>query len=329
MKTLCFPQTLMEPVLAEVLPAGFGPLTLLHPSREALDDQTAVLAEAHQIELIFPGGEDAAVAAAPGETIETLRRWAAENAGQDLTGLLRRAPDIPFFDADASARIAAEIKSDRSASPAATSAQRLQRARLLLVMAQELDRSHRELATDFQRLEAQERRMMALLKGESATPGIGEPGYGPRPTATAPLHMLAARVEAWAQLALTAEDVWSPDPVVWFLTGSLEVLAYIQDQAEANVLLDRRLSRDALEGLNAWLCDPQSLPPTMAAPAESAGKSPGLSASPALHLTLIDLPGLSRDRWLRRLAGAAPANEAVPDRPAPAARVRIAYAALV
>ncbi len=326
MKTIYFPQTLIEPALAEVLPAGFGALTLLHPSREALDEQTAALAETNRCELVFPCREDAA---APGETIEALRRWAAEHTGQDLAGLLRRAPDIPFFDADASARIAAEIKSGRTAAPTDTSALRLRRARLLLVMAQEFDRNHHELASDFQRLEAQERRMMASLKGESEALDTAEQGSGQHAETTAPLYMLAERLEAWAHLALAAEDVWAHDPVVWFLTDNRGVLEHIKDLAAANILLDRRLLSDVFGGLSAWLSDPQGPPPTLEHPGASAGESPGRSTPRDLHLTLIDLPGLSRGRWLRRLAGAAPVNDADTDRTAPALGVRIAYAAFV
>ena len=326
MKTIYFPQTLIEPALAEVLPAGFGPLTLVHPSRGALDEQTAALAEANRCQLVFPCREDAT---APGATIEALRRWAAERVGQDLAGLLRRAPDIPFFDADASARIAAEIKSGRTAAPTDTSALRLQRARLLLVMAQELDRSHHELATDFQRLEAQERLMMASLKGESEATDTGEHATGLRPETSPPMHMLAERLEAWAQLMLTAEDVWASDPVVWFLTDNRGVLEHIKDLAEANILLDRRLLSDVFGGLSAWLSDPQGPPPTLEHPGASPGESPGRSTPRDLHLTLIDLPGLSRGRWLRRLAGAAPVNDADTDRTEPALGVRIAYAAFV
>ena len=319
MKTIYFPQTHIEPALAEVLPAGFGRLTLLHPSQEALDAQTAALAETNRCELVFPCREDAA---APGETIEALRRWAAEHAGQDLAGLLRRAPDIPFFDADASARIATEVKSGGAASSlTASSAQRLARARLLLVMAQEFDRSHHELASDFQRLEAQERRMMASLKGESEALDTAEQGSGQHAETTAPLYMLAERLEAWAHLALAAEDVWAHDPVVWFLTDNRGVLEQVADQAEAEIFLDSRLSRSAFEGLRAWLSDPQGPPPTV--------EPPGPSTSPALQLTLVGLPRLSRDRWLLRLAGAAPVNDADTDRPAPVLGVRIAYAAFV
>ncbi len=318
MKTIYFPQTLIEPALAEVLTAGFGPLTLVHPSREALDEQTAALAEANRCELVFPCREDTA---APGETIEALRRWAAERAGQDLAGLLRYAPDIPFFDADASARLAAEIKSDRSTSTAVTSAQRLQRARLLLVMAQELDRSQYELTTDFQRLEAQERRMMASLRGKSEAPGAGEQESGLRPETTPPPYMLAERLEAWALLALAAKDVWTHDPVVWFLTDNRGVLEHVTDQAEAEILLDRRLSHGALEGLRVWLSNPQAPPPAV--------ETPGPSTSRDLQLTLIGLPRLSQNRWLRWLAGDASLNASTGDRPITASDVRIAYAALV
>ena len=316
MKTIYFPQTHIEPALAEVLPAGFGPLTLLHPSQEALDAQTAALAETNRCELVFPCRVGAA---APGETIDALRRWAAEHAGQDLAGLLHRAPDIPFFDADASARIATEVKSAGAASQAASSAQRLERARLLLIMAQEFDRRQHELASDFQRLEAQERRMMASLKGESEAPDAAGQGSGQHAETTPPLYMLTERLEAWAQLALAADDVWAQDPAIWFLTDNRGVLEHVTDQAEAEIFLDSRLSRSAFEGLRAWLSDPQGPPPNV--------EPPEPSTSPALQLTLIGLPRLSRDRWLLRLAGDAPVNDADTDRPAPALGVRIAYAA--
>ena len=167
--------------------------------------------------------------------------------------------------------------------------------------------------------------MMALLKGEADAPGVDKHGAGMTPETAPPLYMLAERLEAWAQLALAAEDVWTQDPVVWFLTNNREVLAHIMDQAEAEILLDSRLSRGALASLEAWLSEPQGLPPTVELPEES----PGPSTSLDLQLTLIGLPRVSRDRWLQWLAGNAPLNASAADRPLSASSVWIAHAALV
>ncbi|MBL0714509.1 MAG: hypothetical protein JJV98_12495 [Desulfosarcina sp.] len=300
MKTLFFPQTLIEPALAEALQAIFGPVTLLHPSPEAVAEQTAALVKAHLIELVFPCRGDGA---ALGAAIASFKRWASDHSGEDLAGLMRQGRKSPFFGEDATARIVAEVKAGRAAAPKATAAERLHRARLLLMMAQELDLHRRELATDFQRLEAQERRMIDVLKGEEKSDAaIRDRPRLSTPATTSPLHMLPERIWAWAQLATQAEDFWEQNPEACFLTDDADVLAHITDQEEADTLLTRHPVPHGSEALRAWIADPRGQPPML----ESPPPQP-------LRLTLMRLPQPSPFEWVRRLAGNTPTDPTAPD----------------
>ena len=292
MKPVFFPHTSIEPALAAALNACLGPVTLFHPLVEAAG-HLAVLAEARQIELVLPcpDGADRLLAALDG-----FKRWASEHAGQDLAGLMRQHPEIPFFDTHATSRIAAEVKSAGLAPGETTAEDRLHRARLLLLMAQEFDVSRRELETDFRRLEVQERRMLAMLKGEAADAAGGETGASPAGAERPPLHMPRARTAAWARLALQAEAFWRANTDILFLTASMDVLDHVRAQAAAEPLLSGHIAAGGSDDLQAWLADPQGPPPINAAPAMNSTASP-------VGLTLFRLPGRQPQEWLRQLAG--------------------------
>lgn len=294
MKPVLFPQTLIAPELAQAMQARFGPVTIFHPLDGVVDDPMATLAQTQQIELICPCPDDSAPL---GAAIEAFKRWAAEHAGQDLVGLMRQNPTIPFFDPETAARIAAEVKSGAGGATTAAASERLYRARLLLLMAEEFDCRQRELATDFMRLEVQERRMIEMLKGEtSGDADAGQTRLSP-PSTDAPLHMLAARLGAWAQLALQTQGFWQANPHVLFLTANLDVLDHIADQhADAEPLLNCHRVKSASDALCAWLSDPQGQPPA----AESSATT---SMSAPINLTLLRLPGWAPSEWIRRLAG--------------------------
>lgn len=294
MKSLFFPHTLIEPALAAALQAGLGPVTLFHPLAEAAGDQLETLTQTQQIELVFPYPDDAEMLLA---ALEGFKRWASEHAGQDLVGLTRQGPEIPFFDTDAAARIAAEIKSNGVATAEATGGERLHRARLLLLMAQELDCSRHELEADFQRLEAQERRMLEMLKGENEVDAtLGEINPPSVDAAASPLHMPIARIAAWAQLALQAKAFWKENAEIIFLTESMDVLAHTREQAEAEPLLNRHIVVPESDALRAWLANPHGQPPMTEAPSANSATTP-------VVLTVFRLPGLEPREWLRRLAG--------------------------
>ncbi len=315
MKRVFFPHTMITPVLAEALQAALGPMTLYHPLPEAVDAQTAKLAEAQQIELAFPCPEDGGRLVA---AIASFRSWAAAHGGRDLAGLMGRGAEPPFFGADATSRIVAEIKSGHRAPTAETTTERLHRSRLLLMLAQELDARRSELTADWRSLEAQERRMLEELKGEdkAVTGGIGAVAPSAAP---APLHMLTARIGAWAQLALQSEDWGGTSPAALFLTDSAEVLDYVTELSAADPLLSRHPVSAASERLRAWLADPQGSPPMTATPPP---------ATPALHLTLVRLPGMDTPGWLRRLAGLSSTDIPGPDRHATAEGVFVGSVAL-
>ena len=310
MKRMFFPHTTITPALAKALQAAFGPLTLIHPLPEAVDDQTAKLDAAQQIELAFPCPEDGGRLTA---AIASYRSWAAVHRGRDLAGLMGRGAEIPFFDDDATSRIAAEIKAGARVPAAATTGTGLYRARLLLMLAQELDARRNELTADLLSLEAQERRMLEELKGEdeAVLGGIGARSPAPAPPS---YHMLATRIGAWAQLALQPEDWWGADPVALFLTDGAEVLDLATEPFAVDPLLERHPVSAASERLRAWLADPQGPPPM-------TETSP--PATPALHLTLVRLPGMDPPGWLRRLAGESSTDVVGPDRDATAAGVLV------
>lgn len=294
MKRLFFPHTQIEPILAEALQTSLGPVTLFHPLPEAVGDRTDKLSRAGRIELVHPCPGDGATLEM---ALQAYKCWAAEHEGQDLAGRMRAGSEIPFFDPDASARIAAEVKSGGTVPMEVTDDERLQRARLLLIMAQELDTRHRELAVDFQGLEVQERRMLEMLKGEAETDaGLAELVTGSAVANSPPLHMLRARLTAWALLALQAEDFWDTNPEICFLTDSADVLDHITEHAEAENLLDRHLMPPGSEGFRAWLANPQGQPP-------SAETEVPASMTAPVSMTLVRLPALAPRDWLRQLAG--------------------------
>jgi hypothetical protein len=250
--------------------------------------------DTQRIELVFPcpgGGETL------GAALEAFKRWASEHAGQDLAGLMRQGPAVPFFEADATSRIAAAVRSAAAAPAETTAGERLHRARLLLLMAQDLDRSRRELEAELQRLEAQERRMLEMLKGENEVDAArGEIRPSSVAAARPPLHMLTARLGAWAQLALQAQGFWHQNPETLFLTASMDALSQVTEQTEAEPLMNRHSVTPGSEALRAWLADPQGQPPMTASPSATSTTAP-------VGLTLFRLPGFEPREWLRRLAG--------------------------
>ncbi len=289
MKRLFFPHTMILPDLAEALHAALGPTTLFHPLPTAVEAQTDRLAAAQKIDLVFPCAEDGGALAAASAS---FRDWAAEHAGRDLAGRMGRGAEIPFFGEDAASRIAAEIKAGAGAEAGPTATEGLLQARLLLMLAQEHDACRSELTADLCWLEAQERRMLKELKGDDdAFPG--EVGASALNAAPPTLHMLAARIGAWSQLALAAEDFWRAAPAALFLTDSTEVLDSVTEQSAAEPLLQRYPVTAAADELQTWLADPQGPPP-------AAEKVP---AAPALRLTLVRLTGMDTVEWLGRLAG--------------------------
>jgi hypothetical protein len=295
MKRVLFPHTSIAPAMAAALHAGLGPVTLFHPLAEAAG-QLAALMQTQQIELVYPCPDDADMLLA---AYEGFKRWASEHAGQDLAGLMRQGPAIPFFETDATARIAAEIRSAGVAPAEATAKDHLYRARLLLLMAQELDASRQELEADFQRLAAQESRMLAMLKGETAVvddAALGEAGASMAPAGRIPLHMPTERIAAWAQLALQAKAFWRADSEIIFLTESMDVLAHIREQVEAESLLNEHIVAPGSDELCAWLVDPHDPPPMTAASTVD-------STTVSIGLTVCRLPGLETREWLRQLAG--------------------------
>lgn len=301
MKPIFFPHTSIDPALAAALSAIFGPVTLFNPLAEATG-QLAALEQARQIELVLPCPDEADMLVA---AHEGFKSWAREHKGQDLAALLQQSPVIPFFDANAAARIAAEIRSPAKAPAETTDEDRLQRACLLLLMAQELDARRRELESDFNRLESQERRMLAMLKGEVEVDDATGVESGERSSGAggSSLHMASARITAWARLALEADAFWRENTETIFLTASPDVYANVRDQVETDDVLAEHLVLPGSDRLSAWLADPQGPPPTSAVPAPN-------TTPPAFALTVVRLPRLGPLQWLRRLAGErAPASD--------------------
>jgi hypothetical protein len=304
MKRVFFPHTSIGPDLATALHASLGPLTLFHPLAEAAGELVA-LKQTQQIELVLPCPQDADTLLA---AYEGFKRWASEHVGQDLAGLMRQGAAVPFFEADATARIAAEIRSAGAAPPEAAAEDHLYRARLLLLMAQELDANRRELEADFQRLEDQERRMLAMLKGEAATADTiaTQIGSSMARAGHLPFHMPTERITAWAQMALQAGAFWRADAENLFLTENMDVLAHVMERGESEPLLDKHIVASGSDELGAWLAEPHDQPPPVAA-------SPSDSPTASVRLTVCRLPGIETREWLRQLAGqgAVPSDEAL------------------
>lgn len=319
MKRVFFPHTSITPALAAALHTRLGPVTLFHPLAEAAG-QLAALTQAEQIELVFPCPDDADMLLA---AYEGFKRWAAEHAGQDLAGRMRQGPAIPFFDTDATSRIAAEIRSAGVAPAEAKANDDLYRARLLLLMARELDASRRGLEADFQRLEVQERRMLAMLKGEAAVAdAVGEIGSPMAGAGRTPLHRPAVRIAAWAQLALQAQAFWRADSEFIFLTESMDVLEHVREEVAAESLLNKYIVAPGSDDLCAWLTDPHDQPPL-------AAVTPVDKTTASVGLTVYRLSGLETLEWLRQLAGEGVAASGELSRRSSASGVLVGHVELV
>ena len=305
MKIIYFPYTVIHAGKAEQLAALWGPVTLLQPSRDACLPETRALVEAGWIETLFPAGDNSPPLI---DCLNAFEQWAAHNTGSDLAALMKRGAPIPFFSDQSLAQIVGELrrggKTSGSEGPDKTSPRDISKDQLLLAMAQKFDRQQEELARDFATLDREERRMLALLKGEDAP--TSEPVGPPWASSTAPGSeeaLLDLRIKAWARVMGVLPDMEKGLPGttadILFLTDSHSVRAQIHEvfpeaqiRLEACPVYEKALPPGAAETLPLWLAEPLA---SQASPVPAAHPSPGLD--------LIEIPGLPVEGFLRRLSG--------------------------
>lgn len=306
MKTLFFPNTTIDPRQAEQMAAIWGALTLLQPSPETSLPAMALLQEAGIIEMAFPASD---VQASLTDVIKNLKQWAAQHTAGDLALMMEQRQAIPFFSAQSSAQLVAEIRQGGkmpAEDPVADAHKKIFQAQLLLAMAQEYDLQQAALARDIETLSAREAEMMALLKGEGVADTTPVSSSW-TPAIEGSAAMITLRLKAWACAMAAVEGMEAlsgkADDVL-FLTDSRGVLAQIQEifpEAETCLqghrLATGRIPPPAMERLPTWLANPL-------ASVTGDASSPNRGQSP--RIDLVEIPHMSVAAFLRHLSGQQP-----------------------
>ena len=305
MKTVYFPYTAIESSKAETLAAVWGPLTLLQPSPETCATETRSQEAAGWIELLWPTADHGQSLI---DLMQAFEQWAVRNTGGDLAALMEQGRTIPFFSSQSSTQIVAELRKRGALpgqfAPSGETRPGILPDQLLLAMAQKFDRQQEELTREIDALGQQERRMMALLKGEDP-PEVATPTASRSPSAVRREAMLDQRLKAWARLMTAlrerAPGVPEGEDQTLFLTDSPLAAAQVTERfpeartrLEGHVVTAGELPAGAAASLPPWLAAPLTTS-TAAVP----GRIPKTSAS----LDLIEIPTMAIDAFLGRLSG--------------------------
>ena len=239
MKTVYFPYTTIDSGKAGRMAAIWGPLYVLQPSADTCLPETQKLSDAGHVVTVLPTVD----ADRPlQEILADFKQWAAQNAGSDLAAMMERGQAIPFFSQQSATQIVAEIRKGENG-PATeavddTASKKLQ-AQLLLAMAQELDDHQQALRHDIETLAAQEKEMLAQLKGENEM-GAGGFSLSPMQTEDTVGLMTPHRLNAWARVMATTEETLASlagqEADLLFLTDDASVLEQVQEAFPEAVL---------------------------------------------------------------------------------------------
>ena len=205
--------------------SALGPLTVYSPDQALVPDHMRTAADQGDIDLRplqspAPGGLIAA--------IQAFKAWADLHQGHlaDVAGFFKASGDqFALMDETNPSRISTQIRNFEDPAAAKKGADPLFQAALFLSMAQDYDQQHELMRQGLGTVQTMEREMLARLSGDmDAGTGSGlNPALSRPPVDLEPGgYMTAARLEAWAQLAL--EDA---NPPLVFLTGSPAVMDHL------------------------------------------------------------------------------------------------------
>lgn len=226
MNAVLFPFTWISPAQLSALESfSIRPLVFV-PSEQNITSELLKWQKQGRIELSIPVRGD-------GDRMERLLReyrgWADAHRGSDISLSRILEGGVPFFDDSHVARIRSEIRRGRpSGGDAAGPDQRLTRARLFLMMAQEYDRQSREIAQDLENLQGLETAMFSELhegRRPAGTMGLDVPATG----LDSGRFMTEERMRAWSRLYLAAGPAETSE--MMFVTPSRDALEAVLDVA--------------------------------------------------------------------------------------------------
>lgn len=233
MKTAYFPYTCLSHRTFIALKTLFGAVTLYPPLADSVPESMKRWEAEHQLVLRFPAsGNESELHRA----LKAFRQW-AENHALSQREFLRFQDTQASLSNDAHTyRIRDEIRHRIRGAKQAPATDPLLTARLFLVLAQEYDRQHMEIAKEWGQLEKMEYSLYDTLRGEGLA-AAEEEDRVPADIGAPTSDLMIQRLRAWARLMLEDES-----PPVIFATTSREAFELIVDDTP---------SADPLPGFNA------------------------------------------------------------------------------
>jgi hypothetical protein len=232
MHPIYFPFTYIPGPVAEVLATWFSRITVLSPSKKEIDTTMRDLASQEWLSILTPfDGDDAAL----DEVVKSYREWANLHGGRQLKPFMAQGRQTPFYDDSSVYHLLDEIQSHSRGTGAAERksgqpdnrhlSAEIQKSRILLLIAQELDRRNWEIQQDLARVASIERDFWKQLH---ATDDVAKL-YSSRPVLSPEggysSYMLRERLEAWTCFLLQEKMLSSR---VFVTTSELIVDRFIQ-----------------------------------------------------------------------------------------------------
>ena len=233
MTPIYFPHTYLSRPVMEAVQACFSPVVLYQPSAMGIPPPLREWEKTGQVELRVPvPAEEEKLAS----LLTDFRNWAAlhrDKRGIDLAYFRARKDRWPFFDETSGAWILADIKGkNRTETPSHET--RLLTARLLLLIAQEMDAQNDSLLTDLRRADEMEKSLFRHMRGDEAI-SRQETGALQAEPGTGADYMIKERIGAWALLAAVDAAQKGPDAAGIFVTASRSVAAHLTESGPAAV----------------------------------------------------------------------------------------------
>ncbi|MCF8081374.1 MAG: hypothetical protein K9K88_19020 [Desulfobacterales bacterium] len=201
MNAVLFPFSWISPAQLSALEAFSVRPVVLAPSEGKIPPELLKWQTAGRIEIVVPlRGDDDRLE----RFLREYRSWADAHRGTDISLARILEGEIPFFDDSHVAQIRSEIRRGRSgAGEVAGPDQRLTRARLFLLMAQEYDRQSREIEQDLEKLQGLESAMFTELHEGRRLPGL-KGLDAPAAAFDSGRFMTEERIRAWCRLYLAS-----------------------------------------------------------------------------------------------------------------------------
>ncbi|MFZ7128731.1 MAG: hypothetical protein ACOWWM_21460 [Desulfobacterales bacterium] len=241
MQTFYFPFTDVTTAAARALHRCFGRFHIL-TTTEVASGQLNRLESDGLLKTICPHPEqDDAVR----HTIGSVTGWGAALTEKDLRYFRMHTGDIPFFSDTSVSGIRSEIRSSASAGKREGGVDELLNAKVVLGLAEVLDRHRNELSEKLQGLENAEKDLQHWLSDDPREPGTPVGSVGRLDALPDPFALkLTERIQAWAVLALSAAGHLAVDPITLLATDCISVFEEMVELLGVEPVDIRRLTVD-------------------------------------------------------------------------------------